>query len=246
MKGTYLGPRFENAEIRSYLEQIKAPFHALEDPLLFERLAELLDQGKVIGWFNGAMEFGPRSLGGRSIIGDPRNQQMQSVMNLKIKYRESFRPFAPAIAADAVTHWFNTDYDSPYMLKVATVKDEHRIAMSDEAKALFGIEKLNVARSTVPAITHVDYSARLQTVHPETNPRFHALITAFEAFTDCPILINTSFNVRGEPIVCSILDAFNCFMGTNLDILVVENFILFKSDQDKSLLKNYKDKFELD
>ena len=193
------------------------------------------------------MEFGPRALGARSIIGDARSPTMQSVMNLKIKNRESFRPFAPAVRAEAVSAWFNTEADSPYMLKVATVREEHRLSMSEEEGALFGIDKLNVARSSVPAITHVDYSARLQTVHAETNPRFHALLSAFEAITDCPVLINTSFNVRGEPIVCTPEDAYRCFMRTEMDMLVLENAVLLKTeqpqwDQDES----WKEEFQLD
>ena len=247
MRGAYLGKAFDRAAVESCLETMGAPYRWVSDEELMPEVASALANGAVVGWLNGRMEFGPRALGARSILGDARSPKMQSVMNLKIKNRESFRPFAPAIAADAVSHWFNTDYDSPYMLKVATIQDEHRIAMSDEEKALFGIEKLNVARSTVPAITHVDYSARLQTVHPETNPRFHALITAFEALTDCPILINTSFNVRGEPIVCSPGDAYRCFMRTEMDVLVLENAILLKSEQphwedDES----WKEEFQLD
>lgn len=247
MRGAYLGKAFDRAAVESCLETMGAPYRWVSDEELMPEVASALANGAVVGWLNGRMEFGPRALGARSILGDARSPKMQSVMNLKIKNRESFRPFAPAIAADAVSHWFNTDYDSPYMLKVATIQDEHRIAMSDEEKALFGIEKLNVARSTVPAITHVDYSARLQTVHPETNPRFHALITAFEALTDCPILINTSFNVRGEPIVCSPEDAYRCFMRTEMDVLVLENAILLKSEQphwedDES----WKEEFQLD
>lgn len=247
MRGAYLGKAFDRAAVESCLETMGAPYRWVSDEELMPEVASALANGAVVGWLNGRMEFGPRALGARSILGDARSPKMQSVMNLKIKNRESFRPFAPAIAADAVSHWFNTDYDSPYMLKVATIQDEHRIAMSDEEKALFGIEKLNVARSTVPAITHVDYSARLQTVHPETNPRFHALITAFEVLTDCPILINTSFNVRGEPIVCSPEDAYRCFMRTEMDVLVLENAILLKSEQphwedDES----WKEEFQLD
>ena len=192
------------------------------------------------------MEFGPRALGGRSILADPRSEEMQKQLNLKIKFRESFRPFAPSVLREDVKFWFEIDNDSPYMLLVSQVKKEKQIKMSTEDQKLFGIEKLNVKRSSIPAITHVDYSARIQTVHKDTNPKFHDLINEFKKITGCPVLVNTSFNVRGEPIVCSIIDAFNCFMGTNLDILVVENFILLKSDQDKSLLKNYKDKFELD
>ena len=247
MRGAYLGKAFDRVAVESCLETMGAPYRWVSDDQLMPEVASALANGAVVGWLNGRMEFGPRALGARSILGDARSPKMQSVMNLKIKNRESFRPFAPAIAADAVSHWFNTDYDSPYMLKVATVKDEHRIAISNEEKALFGIEKLNVARSTVPAITHVDYSARLQTVHSDTNPRFHALIKAFERQTDCPILINTSFNVRGEPIVCSPEDAYRCFMRTEMDVLVLENAILLKSEQphwedDGS----WKEEFQLD
>jgi len=198
-------------------------------------------------WFNGRMEFGPRALGARSIIGDARSPTMQSVMNLKIKNRESFRPFAPAIKASAVSDWFNTDTTSPYMLKVATIREDRRLPMSDEDKGLFGIDQLNVARSQVPAITHVDYSARLQTVHEETNPRFHSLLSAFEAITGCPVLINTSFNVRGEPIVCSPEDAYRCFMRTEMDLLVLENALLIKAEQPEwDDDESWKEEFQLD
>ena len=192
------------------------------------------------------MEFGPRALGGRSILADPRSEKMQKELNLKIKFRESFRPFAPSVLIEDVNDWFELDNDSPYMLLVANVKKEKQIKMTEDSENLFGIEKLNIKRSSIPAITHVDYSARIQTVHKETNPKYHQLINEFKKITNCPILVNTSFNVRGEPIVCSVEDAFNCFMGTNLDILVIEDFILFKEDQDKSLVKDYKNKFELD
>tara|TARA_B100001559_G_C16445656_1_gene596601 strand:- start:829 stop:1407 length:579 start_codon:yes stop_codon:yes gene_type:complete len=192
------------------------------------------------------MEFGPRALGGRSILADPRSNKMQKQLNLKIKFRESFRPFAPSVLREDVSDWFELDHDSPYMLLVSEVKKSKQIKMSDNDKKLFGIEKLNITRSLIPAITHVDYSARIQTVHKETNPKYHDLLSEFKKITECPVLVNTSFNVRGEPIVCSIEDAFNCFMGTNLDILSVENFLLYKKDQDSKLLKNYKDKFELD
>ncbi len=247
MQGTYLGPRFENAEIRSYLEQIKAPFHALDDPLLFDRLAELLDQGKVIGWFNGSMEFGPRSLGGRSIIGDPRNQQMQSVMNLKIKYRESFRPFAPSVLEEEVSNQFELTSKSPYMLLVAPVKESLCKPMTAEQKKLFGIEKLNIARSDLPAITHVDYSARVQTVSPSTNPRYYNLIKSFQRRTGCPTVVNTSFNVRGEPIVCTPQDAYRCFMRTEMDVLVLENQLLLKEEQPaEERDERWMQEFELD
>ena len=192
------------------------------------------------------MEFGPRALGGRSILADPRSEKMQKELNLKIKFRESFRPFAPSILRDELNDWFELDCDSPYMLLVSEVNKEKQIKMTKEDEDLFGIEKLNVKKSSIPAITHVDYSARIQTVHKETNPRYYELIAEFKKNTGCSVLVNTSFNVRGEPIVCSVEDAFNCFMGTNLDILVIEDFILFKEDQDKSLVKDYKNKFELD
>ena len=192
------------------------------------------------------MEFGPRALGGRSILADPRSEKMQKELNLKIKFRESFRPFAPSVLREDVSDWFELDYDSPYMLLVSDVNKSKQVRMSDDDKKLFGIEKLNIKRSSIPAITHVDYSARIQTVHKETNPKYYNLINEFKKITNCPVLVNTSFNVRGEPIVCSIEDAFNCFMGTNLDILVIEDFILFKDHQDKSLIKDYKNKFELD
>jgi carbamoyltransferase len=210
-------------------------------------LAALLEQGQVIGWFQGRMEFGPRALGGRSIIGDPRNTQMQSVMNLKIKYRESFRPFAPAILAEHVSEWFEYDGASPYMLMVAPVAEPHRLPMTDAQQALFGVDKLKVLRSQVPAITHVDYSARLQTVHADTNPRFHKLISSFKDRTGCPMLVNTSFNVRGEPIVATPEDAYRCFMRTEMDALALENCLLLKADQpavEKD--DSWQQEFELD
>ena len=192
------------------------------------------------------MEFGPRALGGRSILADQRSEKMQTELNLKIKFRESFRPFAPSVLREEVSNWFELDYDSPYMLLVSEIKKNKQISMSEKDSNLFGIEKLNVKRSSIPAITHVDYSARIQTVHEETNPKYYNLIKEFYKITKCPVLVNTSFNVRGEPIVCSIEDAFNCFMGTNLDVLVIENFIMFKKDQDQKLINDYKNKFELD
>ncbi|HHH44525.1 MAG TPA: hypothetical protein ENK49_10345, partial [Gammaproteobacteria bacterium] len=220
MQGSYLGPRAGKDTIKAYLDSVNARYEALDDDTLMPRLAEILDGENVVGWLQGRMEFGPRSLGGRSIIGDPRSQKMQSVMNLKIKYRESFRPFAPAVKADRVSDWFEIDRRSPYMLLVAPVKEDKRLAMTKEQQQLFGIEKLNVPRSQIPAITHVDYSARIQTVHADTNPRFHRLLEAFEARTGCPVLVNTSFNVRGEPIVCTAEDAYRCFMRTEMDFLV--------------------------
>ena len=248
MHGTYLGPAFSNQDICSYLESQNIPFQSQNDEQLFNSVATLLDEGKVVGWFNGRMEFGPRSLGARSILGDPRNQDMQSVMNLKIKYRESFRPFAPAVLADHVQNQFELDQSSPYMLIVAPVKKELCTPMTQEQDQLFGIDKLNVPRSSLPAVTHVDYSARVQTVHAETNPRFHGLISAFHARTGCPTLVNTSFNVRGEPIVCTPEDAYRCFMRTEMDVLVLENQILLKEEQPKASQsdKTWMQNFELD
>ena len=247
MKGTYLGPEFSNEEITSYLRQINAPFHTYNDPELFERLAEELEKGHVIGWFNGAMEFGPRALGGRSIIGDPRNQKMQSVMNLKIKYRESFRPFAPSVLEEEVSNQFEMSTKSPYMLLVAPVRKELCRQMTEEEDKLFGIEKLNIPRSSLPAITHVDYSARVQTVSNTTNPRYYNLISAFNRKTGCPTIVNTSFNVRGEPIVCTPQDAYRCFMRTEMDVLVLQNQILFKSEQPKvEKDETWMQEFELD
>ncbi len=247
MKGTYLGCNFSNQEIINYLNKINSPFQTLEDEDLFEKLAYLLDEGKVIGWFNGPMEFGPRALGGRSIIGDPRNQKMQSVMNLKIKYRESFRPFAPSVLEEDLASQFELNVKSPYMLLVSPLKKELRKEMSEEQKQLFGIEKLNIPRSSLPAITHVDYSARVQTVNEQTNPRYYQLISAFKKKTGCPTIVNTSFNVRGEPIVCTPQDAYRCFMRTEMDILVLQNQILFKNEQPEiEKDETWKQKFELD
>ena len=247
MNGTYLGCRFSNLEIINYLKRINVPFQRLNDKKLFEKLAELLDSGNVIGWFNGAMEFGPRALGARSIIGDPRNKEMQSVMNLKIKYRESFRPFAPSVLEEDVNNLFEIKTISPYMLFVAKVKKELCRNMTKEEKDLFGIEKLNIQRSTLPAITHVDYSARIQTVNIKTNPRYYELINQFKKRTGCPAIVNTSFNVRGEPIVCTPEDAYRCFMRTEMDVLVLENQILFKNEQPKiEEDENWREEFELD
>ena len=246
MKGSYLGPSFENKIIKNELERLKANYKNFSRKEIISISAKELAANKTVGWFQGRMEFGPRALGGRSILADPRSEKMQKELNLKIKYRESFRPFAPSVLREDVSEWFELNYDSPYMLLVADVKKSKQVVMSDQDKKLFGIEKLNVKRSSIPAITHVDYSARIQTVHEETNSRYYDLLKEFKKITNCPVLVNTSFNVRGEPIVCSIEDAFNCFMGTNLDILVIEDFILFKEDQDQSLIKDYKNKFELD
>ncbi|MFL6655105.1 MAG: carbamoyltransferase [Sulfurifustis sp.] len=231
MRGTYLGPRYSDGEIRAALEASGARYRRVNRDAMIEEVAALLAEEKVIGWFQGRMEFGPRALGARSIIGDPRSPRMQSVMNLKIKYRESFRPFAPAVLSERVSDYFELDRASPYMLLVAPVKGSHRISMTAEQQKLFGIERLNVPRSVIPAITHVDYSARVQTVHADTHPVFHALIEEFERRTGCAVLVNTSFNVRGEPIVNTPRDAYRCFMRTEMDYLVIENYLLAKNDQ---------------
>ena len=246
MKGSYLGPKFENDFIEQKLKLLKANYKQYSREEIISLTAKELSNEKTVGWFQGRMEFGPRALGGRSILADPRSEKMQKELNLKIKFRESFMPFAPSVLREDISEWFELDVDSPYMLLVSEVKKEKQIKMKKEDENLFGIEKLNIKRSNIPAITHVDYSARIQTVHKETNSRYYDLIKEFKKNTNCPVLVNTSFNVRGEPIVCSVEDAFNCFMGTNLDILVLEDFILFKDNQDKSLIKDYKNKFELD
>jgi len=246
MKGSYLGPKFENDFIEQKLKSLNANYKKYSRQEMISLIAKELSNEKTVGWFQGRMEFGPRALGGRSILADPRSEKMQKELNLKIKFRESFRPFAPSVLREDVNEWFELNDESPYMLLVSEVKKNKQIKMSAKDEKLFGIDKLNIKRSSVPAITHVDYSARIQTVHKETNPRYYDLITEFKKNTNCPVLVNTSFNVRGEPIVCSIDDAFNCFMGTNLDILVIEDFVLFKNHQDKSLIKDYKNKFELD
>ena len=246
MQGSYLGPKYTNDEIEDSFKELKANYTKLPNEELINTVALELSKEKTIGWFQGRMEFGPRALGGRSIIADPRSSKMQKELNLKVKFRESFRPFAPSILIDDVSDWFEMETSSPYMLLVAEVKKNLQIDMTEENKKLFGIDKLNIKRSSIPAVTHVDYSARVQTVHKETNSKYYNLISKFKEITKCPVLVNTSFNVRGEPIVCSIKDAFNCFMGTNLDILVCENIILYKDDQDPGLIKNYETKFELD
>ena len=246
MMGSYLGPSFDQAETERRLTEAGACFLSLTDDEVITRTAQALKQGKAIGWFQGRMEFGPRALGNRSIIGDPRSPDMQSILNLKVKYRESFRPFAPSVLRDDVSEWFDIETDSPYMLMVADVKKERRITMTSEQQSLFGIEKLNVPRSDIPAVTHVDYSARIQTVHEETNPQYHALITAFKELSGCPVVVNTSFNVRGEPFVGTPEDAFRCFMGTEIEVLVVGNCYLIKEDQDPALKTDYTDAFELD
>ena len=231
MRGAYLGPQFRNEDIEAYLTTIGAPYEKVDDEVLVTRVAGELASEKVVGWMQGRMEFGPRALGGRSILGDPRSPKMQSVMNLKIKYRESFRPFAPSVIRERVDQYFDMDVDSPYMLLVASVRPDRRIEMNSDQKSLWGIDLLNVPRSDIPAVTHVDYSARVQTVHRETNPRYYALLEEFERHTGCAVLVNTSFNVRGEPIVCSPEDAYRCFMRTEMDVLVLENCILFKDQQ---------------
>ena len=247
MKGAYLGPQFKESEIMNYLDSQGILYRKLGEAELSQAIASDLKGGKVIGWFQGPMEFGPRALGNRSIIGDPRNPKMQSIMNLKIKYRESFRPFAPSVLAEKVHEWFEMDSESPYMLMVAGVRQDKRIPITEEQKNLFGIDLLNIPRSQIPAITHVDYSARIQTVHKNTNKRYYDLISEFEKETKCPVLINTSFNVRGEPIVCTPEQAYLCFMRTEMDTLVLENFVIDKDDQ-KPLEddKSWKAEFELD
>ena len=247
MRGGYLGPRYSDVDILSYLDSIGADYIRLEDEELLGRLAQILKDENVVGWFQGRMEFGPRALGGRSIIGDPRSKTMQSVMNQKIKYRESFRPFAPSVLAERVSDYFELDRPSPYMLLVTGLQENKRIAMTAEEQQVFGIEKLNIPRSELPAVTHVDNSARVQTVHADTNPRYHALIKEFEKLTGCGVLVNTSFNVRGEPIVCTPEDAYRCFMRTEMDYLVLENYILAKKDQpDWDKDNSWKDEFQLD
>ena len=246
MRGSYLGPVFAQADIEQRLTAAGAHFEVLDEAGLTDTTAGLLASEHVVGWFQGRMEFGPRALGGRSILGDPRSPRMQSVLNLKIKYRESFRPFAPSVLREHVADWFELDDDSPYMLMVADIAASRRLVPSDSDGTLFGIDKLKVPRSTIPAVTHVDYSARIQTVHADTNPRYHALISSFHEKTGCPVMINTSFNVRGEPIVCTPEDAFRCFMGTGMDALVIGNCLLLKENQDAGLKLDYKNAFELD
>jgi carbamoyltransferase len=246
MQGAYLGPEFDQGDIDRRLTAVGARFSTVPRDNMFHTTAKALADGQAVGWFQGRMEFGPRALGNRSILGDPRSPTMQKTLNLKVKYRESFRPFAPSVLREEVANWFDLDVDSPYMLLVAPVADEHMRPMTPEQEALFGIDKLNVVRSTLPAVTHVDYSARVQTVHRETNPIYHELITRFHRMTGCPVVINTSFNVRSEPIVCTPEDAFRCFMGTDLDLLVVGDSILRKEDQDPALKVVYKDQFDMD
>ncbi len=247
MQGSYLGNKFSNDEVQTALDKCGAKYQRLDDAQLMPELATILADEKIIGWCQGRMEFGPRSLGGRSILGDPRSPKTQSTMNLKIKYRESFRPFAPAVKAEKVNEWFEINERSPYMLLVAPVKQEKCFAITEEQEKLFGIEKLNIPRSEIPAVTHVDHSARVQTIHSETNPRFYHLIDQFEQITNCPVLVNTSFNVRGEPIVCTPKDAYRCFMRTEMDCLVVENFLMYKQEQPKwEEQGDWRNEFELD
>jgi len=246
MKGSYLGPEFTQNEIEKELKSIGANFNTFDYENLINKTSSFLSEGKAIGWFQGKMEFGPRALGGRSILGDPRSEKMQKNLNLKVKYRESFRPFAPSIIKEDLQDWFNLNYESPYMLLVAEINSEKKIEMTEEQKKLFGIEKLNIKRSEIPAVTHVDYSARIQTVTQTNNKPYYDLISKFKEITGCPVIVNTSFNVRGEPIVNTPSDAFNCFMGTELDYLVIGNCILDKNKQDHNLKKDYTKEFELD
>jgi len=246
MQGSYLGPEFSQDQIEKRLAAAGAKFTVIDEPELFERTCDALEAGHAVGWFQGRMEFGPRALGARSILGDPRNPAMQRTLNLKVKYRESFRPFAPAVLREDVADYFELDTDSPYMLLVADVKRNRRRSMTAEQERLFGIDKLNIARSDIPAVTHVDYSARIQTVHAETNPRYHALLSTFKQRTGCAVLVNTSFNVRGEPIVCTPDDAFRCFMGTEMETLVAGNCVLRRDEQSASLRSNYSEDFQLD
>ena len=246
MKGSYLGNEFSNEEIKSKLNEIGAVYDTYSENELINKTVEDLTSGKAIGWFQGRMEFGPRALGNRSIIGDPRSETMQKNLNLKVKFRESFRPFAPSIMREDVSDWFELYKDSPYMLFVAKVKKDKTIQMNDDQKKLFGIDLLNIKKSEIPAVTHVDYSARIQTVTRESNKMYHDLLSKFKEKTKCPVLVNTSFNIRGEPIVNSPEDAFRCFMGTDLDTLVIGNTYLQKQKQDNNLKTNYTDKFELD
>ena len=246
MRGSYLGPAFAQGEIETRLDAQGARFAVRDEEEMLASTAEGLADGKAVGWFQGRMEFGPRALGARSILGDARSPRMQRLLNLKVKYRESFRPFAPSVLREDLADWFELDVDSPYMLLVGPVKSDLRRAMTAEEEALFGIDKLNVPRSTIPAVTHIDYSARVQTVHSATNPLYHRLISTFKARTGCPVIVNTSFNVRGEPIVCTPEDAFRCFMGTEMEQLSIGNCILHKEEQDPALKRDYKDAFELD
>ena len=246
MRGAYLGPSYSDNNVELKLKKLGAKFQKYSEEQIIDITAKELSNLKTIGWFQGKMEFGPRALGARSIIADPRSEKMQKTLNLKVKFRESFRPFAPSVAIEDLSEWFELNCDSPYMLLVAGVNKSIRREMNQEEKNLFGIDKLNIKRSTIPAVTHIDYSARIQTVHEKTNPKYYRLIKKFKEITSCPVIVNTSFNVRGEPIVCTVEDAFRCFMGTNLDMLVCENFILYKEKQNPKLEEDYKAKFKLD
>jgi carbamoyltransferase len=246
MAGGFLGPGYNQIDIERRLAAAGAKFNVLSEDYMLDAVVDALARQEAVGWFQGRMEFGPRALGARSILGDPRSPRMQRTLNLKIKYRESFRPFAPAVLREDTADWFELESDSPYMLFVADVRKDRRRAMSAEEEMLFGINKLNVVRSEIPAVTHVDYSARVQTVHANTNPLFHRLLNRFKDRTACPVLVNTSFNVRGEPIVCTPEDAFRCFMGNDLDLLAIGNCVLQKAEQDHSLKRDYSSVFELD
>jgi carbamoyltransferase len=246
MGGSYLGPAYGQSDIEARLRRAGAVFTTLGDDALIDATADALARGCAVGWHQGRMEFGPRALGGRSILADPRSPSVQKQLNLKVKYRESFRPFAPSVLREDVQDWFDIDVDSPYMLMVADVAQSRQSPMTAEQQKLFGIDKLNVPRSSIPAITHVDYSARIQTVHADTNPRYHRLISRFKELTGCPVLVNTSFNVRGEPIVCTPEDAFHCLMGTGIEFLAVGNCVMRKEDQNPALLRDYSNAYELD
>ena len=246
MRGGYLGPEYSDEDVVRRLTAAGAVLEVLDDERLIDTAAQALADGKALGWHQGRMEFGPRALGGRSILGDPRSPAMQRTLNLKVKYRESFRPFAPSVLREDVDKWFELDEDSPYMMLVADVRDRHRIPMTEEQQRLFGIDRLNVPRSSIPAVTHVDYSARVQTVHEDTNPLYYRLLKRFKTLTGCPVVVNTSFNVRGEPIVCTPEDSFRCFMGTGIEVLAIGNCYLRKDQQDAALLTRYEEAFERD
>jgi carbamoyltransferase len=246
MRGAFLGPMFSQEEIEASLSELGATYHRRDEDTMIGEVAQAIADGQAVGWFQGRMEYGPRALGGRSVLGDARSPTMQSILNLKVKYRESFRPFAPSVLSEAVSDWFDLDRDSPYMLLVADVSPGRRRKMTASEQALFGIDQLNVPRSEIPAVTHVDFSARVQTVHAETNPRYHKLISRFRELTGCPVIVNTSFNIRGEPIVCTPADAFRCFMGTELEMLAIGDCVLRKEDQDATLQRDYRVKISPD
>lgn len=246
MQGAYLGPSYDQSSVEKELLSCGAKFGVLTEEEMIRQTVQALTDNKAVGWFQGRMEFGPRALGNRSILGNPMSEKTQKTLNLKIKYRESFRPFAPSVLSEDVSEWFEADYDSPYMMFVDKINKNKRIEMTEEESLLFGIDKLNIKRSSIPAVTHIDYSARIQTVHKETNPKFHRLLSSFKAKTGCSLVVNTSFNIRGEPIVCTPTDAFKCFMGTELDILVIGNCLLNKTEQNESLIRSYQDEIEND